>query len=111
MLQNRLPSELSKDETNAEVHFKNLVDQCLPGYTDLCGRRYATGVLLMESGSFADLAFVTAVWRYCQALGPNGSKIFPPGLYAWPPVNFELKLPVSSGSAASSSSGSAASIV
>ena len=111
LLQNRLPSELSKGETRAEVHFRDLVGLCLPGYTDLCGRRYSTGVLLEESGSFADLAFVTAVWRYSQALGADGPKIFPPGLYAWPPVNFELQLPVSIGSAASSSSGSAASIV
>jgi hypothetical protein len=94
MLKNRTPAELTKHDNAATRYFAELVNQSFPSYSDLCSRRYSIDVLLHDACYFVDLAYVTAAWRYSQALGANGRSVFPPGLFAWPPADSDLPVNV-----------------
>ena len=68
------------------------MEHCLPQYRTFCVRRWSLQVLLQDSGNIADLASSSNVWRYCAYLGAQGPKVFPCGVYGWPPDGKEVNL-------------------
>jgi hypothetical protein len=89
-----MPNELTLADKSAVAAFHELVGHAFPDYVALCGRRNSPSVVLAEAHYFADLAFVTAAWRYSQSLGEHGPTVFAVGLFKWPPSASEMPITV-----------------
>ena len=76
------PQEFTPLHAAPSTRLGKLLDDCLPGWGKLLGKRWTPLDLLKLSHNCADAAFLNMVHMYKRVLGP---KVFPPDVFEWPP--------------------------
>jgi hypothetical protein len=85
----RQPHTIPASDPPAIAKLHRLVQTCFPNYSELCSERFSVHKLLQDNAYVADLAFITAAWRYSKCLGRVS---FPCGVFGWPPGPAEIGL-------------------